>query len=91
MVTIGGRHVVIEFENVLKGKPRYKGFFDSYARQSDYYLVIVVVYQNIKEWLLDMNYNPEQVWFVEYDDLMNKKEQAVLENKHDTFVLERLI
>ncbi len=91
MVTIGGRHVIIEFENTLKSKQRYVEFFDGYATHSDYYLVIVVVNEHIREWLLDMNYNAEQVWFVEYNDLMEKKDQVILENKHDRFALARLI
>lgn len=91
IVTIGGKHVVIEFENRLKSKPRYKGFFESYASHKEYYLVIIVVYDDIKEWLLDLDYDPQQVWFVGYEDLMNKRSQALLENKHEMFALERLL
>jgi len=83
--------VVIEFENQLKDKSRYKTFFDTYGNKADYFFVIVIVFKDIKGWLLEMDYNPAQVWFVEYYKLMDKRGKALLENKHERFEFERLL
>ncbi len=84
IVKVDGNPMVIEFENSLKTKSRYKEIFDSYPANGEYYVVLVIVYKGIKEWLLQMDYNPEQVWFVDYNNLMSKREKSLLENKQES-------
>jgi len=86
-----GRRIAVEFENVLKGKTHYLHLFKRYASSDDYYLVIMVVGRDLREWLLDLDYNAEQVWFVDYQDLMQKREQVMLDNNGDTFQLARIL
>jgi len=91
IVNLRGRFVAIEFDNTLKSKARYKEIFNRYANDPDYYLLIMIVYHGLRHWLVDLDYDPEQVWFVDYKDLMRNKSKILLENKHATFEFARLL
>jgi len=91
ILKVDGHPMVIEFENALKTKARYKEFFDAYRANGDYFVVIMIVFEGIKEWLIGLDYNPEQVWFVDYNNLMNQREKALLENKQESHELAVLL
>lgn len=92
VLTVRGRKIAIEFENkITKGKARYQNLFKSYDNNDDFRLVFMIVLGDIRDWLLDLDYDARKIWFVDYDALLREKGQVRFENKRGEFVLSRLL
>lgn len=82
IIKIKGYKVAIELENTFKTKDRYVQRFKKYQFAKEFLLVIFAVcWPSVKSWLLDLDAPQDKICFVDYNDLMTKKESAVLENK----------
>ena len=44
-----------------------------------------------KDWLVGLEYDAQQLWFVTYEDFIQKREETLLENKRASFVLNRIL
>jgi hypothetical protein len=93
VLNIRGKKAAIEFENHLtKSKIRYQQLFDYYrAHDKEHYLLFVIIDGDTRDWLLTLNYDARQVWVTTYSELMNKREEALFENKRASFKLSRLL
>jgi hypothetical protein len=91
VLNVRGLKIAIELENTRKDKKRYPEIFGYYGENTDYALVFMVMVQGLKNWMLDMNYDAERVWFTHYDDLFKFREQTLFENRDASFNLSRII
>ncbi len=92
ILKVRGQKIAVELENFLtKGKKRYIDLFDFYKRRLDYFLVFMIISGDTKEWVIELNYNPQQVWIATYKELLEKKEEALFENKRAHFTLARIL
>ena len=87
----GKYNLAIELENSLKTKSRYREIFSYYRENKDYSLILFVVDDELKEWLIAMDYDPQRVWFAGYTDLLKMKERTVFENRHERFEFSRIL
>jgi len=82
IVKIKGINVAIELENTFKARERYVQRFKKYQFDREFRLALFVVcWKSVKSWLFDLDAPQNKVCFVDYNELMMKKAQAVLENK----------
>lgn len=86
-----GNRIAIEMENSTKGKKRYEALFASYAQSKEYERVFMILGKEIKDWVMDLDYDPSKVWFVEYKDLLRLGAEAVFVNKAASFILARIL
>lgn len=91
VLNVHGRRIAVEFENFLKGRRRYEELFRSYKKGGRYYLVFMILREDLRDWLFEMDYNAQQVWFLNYNDLMKYRRLAFLENKRGRRPLERIL
>jgi hypothetical protein len=91
VLNVSGHRIAIEFENSIKGRKRYGEIFNHYRQSKEYHRVFMIVNEEIKDWALNLDYDPSQVWFVNYKDLFRKQHEAVFENKEASFVLARIL
>lgn len=92
VLNIGGHKVAVEFENFLsKSKPDFAELLRFYRSHSEYAVVLVILYGPLREWLLDLDYDAEQVFFANYKDLLWWRGRTRFENKGRTFVLEEIL
>lgn len=89
---LGRYKAAIEVENVPKEKGRYSDLFRHYAQADEYFLVFVVMCKGIRDWLItSSDYNPQQVWFTKYGEVVNKGGEAYFRNGRDGFALQRFL
>ncbi|MDP2646525.1 MAG: hypothetical protein Q8P24_16420 [Desulfobacterales bacterium] len=92
ILSIHGRKIAIEFENyITKGRKRYTDLFDFYKSSPEYDLVFMILDGDTKDWLVGLEYDAQQLWFITYEDFIQKREEALLENKRASFVLNRIL
>lgn len=91
LLAVGAERIAIELENSTKGRKRYEALFRNYKRSQEYSRVFVVANCEIMDWVIDLEYDPEKVWFVEYKDLFRHGPNALFKNKADSFVLAKLL
>ena len=83
--------IAIELENSTKGRKRYEALFKNYQASKEYSRVFMILNTEIMDWVIDLEYDPEKIWFVEYKTLFREGEKAVFKNKADTFMLSQIL
>lgn len=93
VLNVEGKKIAIEFENYLtKGMKRYEQMYNYYDRHKEYFLVLMVVDANLKDWLIRLlKYDCEQVWFVTYKDLFKCRDKVLFENAAGKFELRQIL
>ena len=91
LLKVYGEKIAIELENSTKGRKRYEGLFKNYQAAKEYSRVFMVLNTEIMDWVIDVEYDPEKIWFVEYKTLFREGENTVFKNKADTFVLAQIL
>jgi len=92
VLTIRGRKVALEFENgITKGRDRYRDLFNYYDFSESYRLLFVIVRGDLRDWLMEFDYDAWKIWFVDYKKLMKEKEKVLFANKRGEFELSRLL
>lgn len=92
ILKVNGLQVAIELENTFKVRDRYVQRFKKYQLDKEFRLVIFVIcWPSVKSWLLDLDAPQSKICFVDYNDLMKKKERATLENKTSEVLLSEFL
>jgi hypothetical protein len=91
ILNIYGEQAAIEFENSTKGRIRYLEVFETYRRYTEFRFVFMIVNEELKDWLIGLEYDAKRVWFVNYKDLFRKREEAIVENRKRRFMLGRIL
>jgi len=92
IVAVHDRKIAVEFENyITKGRKRYTDLFDFYKSSPEYHLVFMILDGDTKDWLIGLEYDAQQLWFVTYEDFIQKREETLLENKRASFILNRIL
>ena len=86
-----GEKIAIELENSTKGRKRYEALFKNYQASKEYSRVFMVLNTEIMDWVIDLEYDPEKIWFVEYKTLFREGEKTIFKNKADNFVLAQIL
>ncbi|MBI5410075.1 MAG: replication-relaxation family protein [Nitrospirae bacterium] len=71
----------IEYENCEKAINKYAEFFDYFGKQKEFDLLFMILRKEPRDWLIDLEYPVERVWFMLYDDLLRNGAKAIMENK----------
>lgn len=81
ILDVCGNKIAIEFENSKREKKRYLARFRHYWTEQAFTLVIyIITWPMQRNRLLEIEHPPDKLCFVEYEDLMQKKGAAELEN-----------
>jgi hypothetical protein len=91
LLKVYGEKIAIELENSTKGRKRYEGLFKNYQASKEYSRVFMILNTEIMDWVIDLEYDPEKIWFVEYKTLFREGEKTVFKNKADNFVLAQIL
>lgn len=91
VLDIHGYQAAIEFENTVKSKERYSEAFHRYKEHSDFFFVFFILDKWGRDWIFDLDYDPQQVWFVLYRDLFEMREETPFVNKEAGFPLSRIL
>lgn len=91
VLDIHGYQAAIEFENTVKSKERYREAFQRYRKYSSFYFVFFVMDKWGRDWIFDLDYDPQQVWFVLYRDLFEMRGETPFTNKEASFPLSRIL
>ena len=91
LLTVYGEKIAIELENSTKGRKRYEALFKNYQGSKEYSRVFMILNTEIMDWVIDLEYDPEKIWFVEYKTLFREGEKTVFKNKADNFVLAQIL
>ncbi len=93
ILNINGHKAAIEFENyVTKGQKRYQELFDGYASYQEHFeFLFMVLDGDDKRVFADLDYDPQSVWFVKYEDLIHDGKKTLFSNKRASFRLSRLV
>ncbi|MFH0986038.1 MAG: hypothetical protein V1882_11015 [Candidatus Omnitrophota bacterium] len=91
LLTVYEERIAIELENSTKGRKRYEALFKNYEASKEYSRVFMVLNTEIMDWVIDLEYDPAKIWFVEYKTLFREGEKAIFRNKADTFILSQIL
>jgi len=93
VLSINGHKAAIEFENyVTKGQKRYQELFESYRSYKDHFdFLFMILDGDDKSVFSDLDYDPQSVWFVRYNDLVHSGVKTVFSNKRASFRLRQLV
>lgn len=93
VLNVGGRQIAIEFENIglTKQKSRYQEMLNYYNQHDRYMLLFLIIDADVKDWLLDMDYDMKRVWIANYGLLMKNKGDTVFENRIAQFNLNEIL
>lgn len=91
VLDISGFKIAIELENSFRRKELYVQRFKHYAEEKDFRLAIFILsWTSVKSWLLDLDAPQDKICFANYEELLQKKGKAEIENKTSRFLLESL-
>lgn len=91
VLDLAGFKIAIELENSFRRKELYIQRFKHYAEEKDFGLAIFILsWTSVKSWLLDLDAPQDKICFVNYEELLEKKEEAEVENKASSFLLRSL-
>lgn len=85
-----GHQIAIELEMTQKQKKRYLKRFEYYRKHPDYLTVFIVLYEKKFEWLIESGYDPAQVWFITYKEMLDETRTPVFRNKTGEFPLSHI-
>ena len=93
VLNVGGYKVALEFENFLsKSRRDFAELFRFYRLSEEYTVVFIILnHADIRDWLLDMDYDPDRVFFATYNGLLGWRERTRFENRSRTFTLGEIL
>jgi len=91
LLNVYGERIAIELENSTKGRKRYEALFRNYQASTAYSRVFMILNTEIMDWVIDLEYDPEKIWLVEYKTLFRQGQNTVFKNKAGSFVLAQIL
>lgn len=92
IINVRGLKIAIELENSFRPKERYIKRFGRYEEDREFTLAVFIIsWLSVRSWLLELETPQDKVCFLHYDDLMNKKGDAELENKTSKIILHSIL